>query len=99
MSEESVMSSRLRDLTEFTEAEGRDDTHQLHETIHKCCLAPAASTTACADAGHASSAGTRKSVFGSIVQFCTAQPLRTAPVLRHQRSLTAMSYAGELQQP
>ena len=28
MSEESVVSSRLRDLTESTEAEGRDDTHQ-----------------------------------------------------------------------
>ena len=28
MSEESVMSSRLRSLTEFTEDEGRDDTHQ-----------------------------------------------------------------------
>ena len=27
MSEESVVSSRLRDLTESTEAEGRDDTH------------------------------------------------------------------------
>ena len=26
MSEESVVSSRLRDLTEFTEDEGRDDT-------------------------------------------------------------------------
>jgi hypothetical protein len=30
MSEESVMSSSVRDITESTEAEGRDDTHQPH---------------------------------------------------------------------
>jgi hypothetical protein len=29
MSEESVMSSRLRDLMRFTEDEGRDDTHHI----------------------------------------------------------------------
>ena len=38
MSDESVMSSRLRDHTEFTEAEDRDDTHHpvkdLSDTIH-----------------------------------------------------------------
>ena len=33
MSEESVMSSRLRDLTEFTEAEGRDDTHHFFHPL------------------------------------------------------------------
>ena len=30
MSEESVVSSRLRDITESTEAEARDDSHQSH---------------------------------------------------------------------
>ena len=29
MSEESVMSSSVRDITESTEAEGRDDTHHI----------------------------------------------------------------------
>jgi hypothetical protein len=37
MPKKSVMSSRLRDLTESTEAEGRDGTHQqyLHNAIRK----------------------------------------------------------------
>jgi hypothetical protein len=30
MSEESVMSSSVRDITESTEAEGRDDTHHTY---------------------------------------------------------------------
>ena len=33
MSEESAMSSSLRDITESTEAEGRDDTHQWYEAV------------------------------------------------------------------
>ena len=48
MSEESVVSSRLRDLTESTEPEGRDNTH--HSYIELFTVSQAAwSTGSCLD--------------------------------------------------
>ncbi len=63
------------------------------------CGTPDASTIFCAAAGQAAPAWRTNRVLASMVQFSAAQPFRTGAVSRHHKLLTAMSYAGALQQP
>ena len=60
---------------------------------------PDASTMDCAATGHDAPAFNMYRVALSIVQFSAAQPFLTGAVPRHHKSLTAISYAGALQQP